>query len=165
MDYLPRIGTGYDLHRLAPGRKLIIGGVEIPHDRGLLGHSDADVLVHALIDAILGAIAAGDIGRLFPDNDPVYKDADSMKLLGQVRELLEEKKGKYLIANIDSTVIAQQPKLAPYIETIRTSIASALGIALDRVSVKAKTNENVDATGREEAIAAHCSVLILEQYR
>ena len=162
MDYLPRIGIGYDLHRLVEGRKLIIGGVEIPHHLGLLGHSDADVLIHALIDSLLGAIAAGDIGRLFPDDDPANKDINSMELLARVKEMLDAS-GSYKISNIDSVVVAQKPKLSPYIQQIRESIAAALDLDISRVSVKAKTNEKVDATGREEAIVAHCSALILER--
>lgn len=161
MGNIPRIGTGYDLHRLVEGRKLVLGGVEIPHAKGLLGHSDADVLIHALIDALMGAAAKGDIGRLFPDDDPGYKDIDSMELLKKVKGILEEDESYYCISNIDSVIIAQKPKLAPYIERMRECISEALGLEISRISVKAKTNEKVDSTGRQEAIAAHCSVIIL----
>ena len=136
-----RIGTGYDVHKLVENRKLILGGVEIPYEKGLLGHSDADVLVHAIMDALLGAAALGDIGLHFPDNDPVYKGADSLRLARRVSEILAE--NGYLIENVDSTVIAQAPKLRPYIDQMRRNIADALEIDKDQVSVKATTEERL----------------------
>ena len=153
-----RIGTGYDVHKLSEGRKLIIGGVEIEHCKGLLGHSDADVLVHAVMDALLGAAALGDIGKHFPDTDPKYSGADSIALLRQVGELL--KKSGYSVINIDSTVVAQRPKLAPYIEKMRKNIAAALEIEADRVSVKATTTEGLGFEGAEEGISSQavCSL-------
>ncbi len=153
-----RIGQGYDLHKLVPNRDLILGGVKIPHTLGLLGHSDADVLVHAIIDALFGAAAEGDIGRHFPDTDPVYKGADSIKLLQQTGEILASKGFK--IVNIDSTIVAQRPKMAPHIKNMRENIAKALNIRVNEVSIKAKTNEGVDAAGKEEAIQAYAVVLI-----
>ena len=153
-----RIGQGYDVHRLVNGRKLIIGGVEIKHDLGLLGHSDADVLLHAISDALLGAAALGDIGKHFPDTDERYKGADSQKLLSCVAELLKEK--GYKIINIDSTVIAQAPKLAPHIQVMRENIAAALGIDVDFVSVKATTEEKLGFTGTREGIAAQAVCFI-----
>lgn len=153
-----RIGQGYDLHKLVPGRDFILGGVKIPHTAGLLGHSDADVLTHAIIDAILGAIADGDIGRHFPDTDPAYKNADSLKLLAQTGDILKEK--GYRLINIDSTVIAERPKLAPYVNKMRENIALALKIDPDAVSIKAKTNEGMDSAGKEEAVQAQAVVLI-----
>ena len=153
-----RIGQGYDLHRLTEGRDLILGGVKIPHTTGLLGHSDADVLCHAIIDAIFGAAAAGDIGRHFPDTDPEYKDADSIKLLALAGEILQNK--GYKILNIDSTVIAQAPKLAPHVDFMRKNISDALSLPVDNVSIRAKTNEGVDATGKKEAIQAFAVILI-----
>jgi len=155
-----RIGQGYDLHQLTEGRKLILGGVDIPFEKGLLGHSDADCLLHAIIDAMLGAAALGDIGRHFPDNDPAYKDASSLFLLEAAYKSVM-KKG-YEIVNIDSTIIAQQPKMAPYIESMPTNVAGALGIKTDQVSVKAKSNEKVDAVGKGEAMAAQAVVLLKE---
>lgn len=153
-----RIGHGYDVHKLVPGRKLILGGVEIPHMTGLLGHSDADVLTHALMDALLGAAAMGDIGHLFPDNDAQYAGADSLKLL---RIVVERLRGKgYVVGNVDCTVLAQAPKLAPYILQMRQNFASALGCGLDAVSVKATTEEGLGFTGAKEGIAAHAVVLI-----
>lgn len=153
-----RIGHGYDVHKLVPGRKLILGGVEIPHATGLLGHSDADVLTHALMDALLGAAAMGDIGHLFPDNDAQYAGADSLKLL---RIVVERLRGKgYVVGNVDCTVLAQAPKLAPYILQMRQNFASALGCGLDAVSVKATTEEGLGFTGAKEGIAAHAVVLI-----
>ena len=136
-----RIGSGYDVHRLVEDRKLILGGVEIPYEKGLLGHSDADVLVHAVMDALLGAAALGDIGKHFPDNDPAYKGADSMKLLAEVRKLIESK--AYFIENIDATVIAQRPKLASYIPEMRLNIAKVLGLEPGQVNVKATTEEGL----------------------
>ena len=155
-----RIGQGYDVHRLVEGRRLILGGVEIPYEKGLLGHSDADVLLHALMDALLGAAALGDIGRHFPDKDPQYEGADSMELLGRVCALLRQK--GYRVGNCDCTVIAQRPKLAPYIPAMRENIASALGIPTDRVSVKATTEEGLGFTGEGAGIAAQAIALLLE---
>lgn len=155
-----RIGQGYDVHRLTAGRKLILGGVEIPYEKGLLGHSDADVLIHALMDALLGAAALGDIGKLFPDNDPAYSGADSRKLLARVAALLEEK--HFAIGNVDCTVIAQRPKLAPYILQMRGSIAESLGIDVNRVSVKATTEEGLGFTGEGLGIAAQAIALLLD---
>lgn len=153
-----RIGQGYDVHRLTEGRKLILGGVDIPHTHGLDGHSDADVLVHAIMDSLLGAAALGDIGKLFPDTDPAYLGIDSMILLGKVGALLSEK--GYKILNIDSTVIAQAPKLAPYINKMRENIASALNIDTGLVSVKATTEEKLGFTGQKLGIAAQAVCLI-----
>ena len=147
-----RIGSGYDVHRLVEGRKLIIGGVEIPHDKGLLGHSDADVLLHAVMDALLGAAALGDIGKHFPDSDERYKGISSVLLLEKVGELLEE--SNYVIENIDSTIIAQKPKMAPYIQTMRENIAKALLIDVTQVNVKATTEEGLGFTGTGEGISS-----------
>ena len=155
-----RIGHGYDVHRLTKGRKLILGGVEIPWEKGLLGHSDADVLVHALMDAILGAAALGDIGKLFPDNDDAYLGADSIVLLSKVTEVLRAH--GWRLSNADCTVIAQRPKLSPYIETMRMNIADACGVEFDDISVKATTEEKLGFTGSGEGIAAHAVVLIEE---
>lgn len=155
-----RIGHGYDVHRLVPDRKLILGGVEIPYEKGLLGHSDADVLTHAVMDALLGAAALGDIGKLFPDNDDAFLGADSIELLKKVSALLGSR--GYMVKNIDSTVIAQRPKLAPYIDRMRETLASALGIGFDCVSVKATTEEKLGFTGEGLGIAAHSVVLIEE---
>lgn len=157
-----RIGHGYDVHRLVEGRKCIIGGVDIPHEKGLLGHSDADVLLHAMMDAVLGAMAAGDIGKLFPDNDPTYKGADSLVLTRRVAEVMAQR--GYRLGNIDATVIAQAPKLAPYIPAMRERIAEAFGVEVDRVSVKATTEERLGFTGSGEGIAAH-AVCLLEEAR
>ena len=153
-----RIGHGYDVHRLVEGRKCIIGGVDIPYEKGLLGHSDADVLLHAIMDAVLGAMAAGDIGQLFPDNDPTYKGADSLVLTRRVAEVMTER--GYRLGNIDATVIAQAPKMAPHILTMRENIAAAFGVDPDRVSVKATTEERLGFTGSGEGIAAHAVCLI-----
>ncbi len=153
-----RIGHGYDVHRLVEGRRLILGGVDIPHIKGLLGHSDADVLLHAIMDALLGAAALGDIGKHFPDNDPAYAGADSLKLTEQVGKILRGR--GYRIVNIDATVIAQAPKLAPHIETMRRNIAEALCIDVDAVSVKATTEERLGFTGDGSGIAAHAVCLI-----
>ena len=153
-----RIGHGYDVHRLVEGRKLILGGVEIPFEKGLDGHSDADVLVHAVMDALLGAAALGDIGKLFPDNDERYLGADSVELLKKVREVLQEHGWKP--GNLDATVIAQRPKLAPYIDTMRKRIADALETDAENVSVKATTEERLGFTGSGEGIAAHAVCLI-----
>ena len=153
-----RTGTGFDAHRLVPNRPLVLGGVRIPHALGLLGHSDADVLVHALMDALLGAAALGDIGLHFPDTDPAYEGADSMRLLEQVAHLLSDR--HYAIANIDATVIAETPRLRPHIEAMRANLARALQIPPDTVSVKATTVEGMGALGRKEGIAALATVLI-----
>ena len=153
-----RIGHGYDVHKLVEGRKLIIGGVEIPHDKGLLGHSDADVLLHAISDSILGAAALGDIGKLFPDNNEKFKDADSLVLLRKVRYHLEA--AGYKVVNIDSTVIAQVPKLSPHIMRMRANIARALDIDISNISVKATTEEGLGFSGKELGIAAHAVCLI-----
>jgi 2-C-methyl-D-erythritol 2,4-cyclodiphosphate synthase len=156
-----RVGLGYDVHKLVEGRDLILGGVKVPHTLGLLGHSDADVLVHAIMDALLGAAAMGDIGKHFPDTDPTYKGADSMKLMAHVKELIEEK--GYVIDNIDATIIAQKPKLRPFIEEMETNIAAVLGIEKDQINVKATTEERLGFTGREEGMAAQaiCSLSTL----
>ena len=153
-----RIGHGYDVHRLTENRRLIIGGVEIPYENGLLGHSDADVLLHAISDALLGAAALGDIGHLFPDTDPAYKDADSLRLLQKVGSRLYT--AGYRPSNIDATVIAQAPKLAPYINEMRRKIASALGMDIGAVSVKATTEEGLGFSGEKLGIAAHAVCLI-----
>ncbi len=153
-----RIGQGYDVHRLKEGRKLIIGGVEIPYEKGLDGHSDADVLLHAIMDALLGAAALGDIGLLFPDTDERFSGADSLKLLQKVKDVLDEK--GYSICNIDATVIAQEPKLRPYIDLMRQNIAETLKMDVSQVSVKATTEEHLGFTGRKEGIAAQAVVLI-----
>ena len=153
-----RIGQGYDVHRLAEGRKLILGGVEIPYDKGLLGHSDADVLTHSIMDAILGAVAMGDIGKLFPDSSDEFKGADSLKLLERVVSLIKSK--GYIIENIDSTIIAQRPKMAPYIDEMRENIARACGMEADWVSVKATTEEGLGFTGSGEGIACQAICLI-----
>lgn len=155
-----RIGHGYDVHKLVEGRKLILGGVEIPHEKGLLGHSDADVLTHALMDALLGAAALGDIGKLFPDNDDAYLGADSIELLKKVCEVL--KNSGYRVANTDCTVIAQRPKLAPYIDAMRGILAEAMEIPITCVSVKATTEEKLGFTGEGLGIAAHAVALIEE---
>ena len=153
-----RIGTGYDVHRLGAGRKMIIGGVEIPCETGLVGHSDADVLVHAVMDALLGAAALGDIGLHFPDTDPAYEGADSLALLREVGRLLAEH--GFRPVNVDSTVIAERPRMRPHIDAMRKNIASALGIQADCVSVKATTEEKLGFTGRMEGIAAQAVCLI-----
>ena len=153
-----RIGNGYDVHKLTEGRDLILGGVKIEHTMGLLGHSDADVLVHAIMDALIGAAALGDIGALFPDSDEAYKGADSVVLLKKVVALLKEK--GYKICNIDSILVAQKPKLAPFIQEMRENIADACEIEIDFVSVKATTEEKLGFTGREEGISAHAVCLI-----
>lgn len=153
-----RIGHGYDVHRLVEGRKLIIGGVEIPYEKGLLGHSDADVLTHAVMDALLGAAALGDIGKHFPDTDPAYQGADSLQLAEHVAALLTEK--GYRIGNIDATVIAQAPKLAPHIPTMKQNLARALGCDADCINVKATTEEHLGFTGEGLGIAAHAVCLI-----
>lgn len=153
-----RIGHGYDVHKLTEGRKLILGGVDIPHTSGLLGHSDADVLVHAIMDAMLGAAALGDIGHLFPDTDDAYKGADSMKLLAEVCRVIRE--NGYEIGNIDATVIAQAPKLAPFIMTMRENIARVCGCEVSQISVKATTEEKLGFTGEKLGISAHAVALL-----
>lgn len=150
---MTRFGMGYDVHRLGEGRKLILGGVEVPHTLGLLGHSDADVLLHAIADALLGAAALGDIGKHFPDTDPRFAGADSAKLLAHVVKLLREK--GYSVGNVDATIVAQKPKLAPYIEAMRNRIAEVLEVELDQVSVKATTEERLGFTGAEQGISAY----------
>lgn len=156
-----RIGMGYDVHRLVPDRKLIMGGVEIPYELGLLGHSDADVLLHSIMDALLGAAALGDIGKHFPDSDPKYKGISSIKLMEHVAKLLEE--NHYIVENIDATIIAQKPKMRPYIDTMNENIANALGIELSRVNVKATTEEGLGFTGSGEGISSQ-AICMLSSY-
>lgn len=154
-----RVGHGYDVHRLVSGRRLILGGVDIPHETGLLGHSDADVLVHAMADALLGALALGDIGHLFPDTDPQWEGANSLLLAREVANRVREK--GWEIGNVDATVLAQAPKLAPHIAKMRENISDALGISVDRVSVKATTEEGLGFTGEKRGIAAHAVCLLV----
>ena len=156
-----RIGHGYDVHRLVPGRRLVLGGVEVPFERGLLGHSDADVLTHAVMDALLGAAALGDIGQHFPDHDPAYAGADSLVLLDQVTVLLAER--GWRVGNVDATVIVQRPKLASYIPQMRANLARRMGVELEQVNVKATTEEGLGFTGGGEGIAAH-AVVLLEKF-
>ena len=156
-----RIGHGYDVHRLVSGRKLILGGVEIPHSLGLLGHSDADVAVHALMDALLGAAALGDIGQHFPDSDPAYAGCDSLWLLGRVMSLVEQE--GWRVENADLTILAQKPKLMPHIPQMRQNISRAMGLPVTAVSVKATTEEGLGFTGTEQGIAAHAVVLLAEK--
>ncbi|MBU3803571.1 MAG: 2-C-methyl-D-erythritol 2,4-cyclodiphosphate synthase [Candidatus Cellulosilyticum pullistercoris] len=153
-----RVGMGYDVHQLVEERKLIIGGVEIPHEKGLLGHSDADVLLHAIMDALIGAIGEGDIGKHFPDTDEKYKGVSSMHLLRCVNELLKEKKAS--IHNIDATIIAQRPKMAPYISKMKENIANALDIQVSQVNIKATTEEKLGFTGSEQGISSQAVVLV-----
>lgn len=155
-----RIGHGYDVHRLVEGRKCIIGGVDIPYNKGLLGHSDADVLAHAVMDSIIGALCLGDIGHLFPDSDPAYKGADSILLCKKVADIMHEK--GYCVGNIDATIIAQAPKMAPYIDKMRNNIAIALNTSTDNISVKATTEERLGFTGEGLGISAH-AVCLLEK--
>ena len=155
-----RIGHGYDVHRLVNGRKLILGGVEVEYEKGLLGHSDADVLTHALMDALLGAAALGDIGKLFPDNDDAFLDADSVKLLKKVRAVVKEH--GYKLGNADCTIIAQRPKLAPFIDKMRETLASAMDVPVSALSIKATTEERLGFTGEGLGIAAHAVCLIEE---
>ena len=155
-----RIGHGYDVHRLVEGRKCIIGGVDIPHSKGLLGHSDADVLVHAIMDAIIGALCLGDIGKLFPDNDPTYKGADSLILCSRVAEIMKQK--GYRIGNIDATVIAQAPKMATHIQKMRENVAKVLETDVENVSIKATTEEKLGFTGDGSGIAAHAVCLLVK---
>ena len=157
-----RIGMGYDVHKLVEGRKLILGGVEIPNEKGLLGHSDADVLLHAIMDALLGAAALGDIGKHFPDTDPAYKGISSIRLLEHVADLLEEH--QFLIENIDATIIAQRPKMRPYIDTMRENIAKALKIEADQINVKATTEEGLGFTGSGEGISSQ-AICAIESMR
>ena len=161
MESYMRIGMGYDVHRLVENRKLIIGGVEIPYEKGLLGHSDADVLLHAVMDALLGAAALGDIGKHFPDTDPAYKGISSLKLLEHVGDLLE--KEGYTVGNIDATIIAQKPKMAPHIPAMRANVARVLGIEENQINIKATTEEHLGFTGREEGISAQ-AVCLLESF-
>ena len=154
-----RIGNGYDIHQLATGRKLILGGVEIPHEKGLLGHSDADVLTHAIMDAMLGALSLGDIGHYFPPTDEKWKGADSLVLLSQVNHLIQER--GWEIGNIDSVIIAERPKLKPHIKEMRDRLAAILSLTPDQIGIKATTNEKLDAIGREEAIASHAVILLV----
>ena len=155
-----RVGMGYDVHKLVEDRDLIIGGVKIPHTLGLLGHSDADVLLHAIMDALLGAAALGDIGKHFPDTDPQYKGISSIRLLEHVAKLMEEK--GYIVENIDATIIAQKPKMAPHIPEMRENIAKALGIEISQLNIKATTEEKLGFTGREEGIASQAICLLNE---
>lgn len=155
-----RIGNGYDIHRLVSDRPLILGGVNIPHSLGLLGHSDADVLTHAIMDAMLGALSLGDIGHYFPPSDPQWAGADSLVLLEQVHQLIQTQ--GWQIGNIDSVIVAEQPKLKPYIKEMRDRLAQVLKLQPDQVGVKATTNEKLDATGREEGICAYAVVLLLQ---
>ena len=156
-----RIGHGYDVHRLVQGRRLILGGVEVPWEMGLLGHSDADVLTHAVMDALLGAAGLGDIGRLFPDTDPAYAGADSLVLLDAVMERLRA--AGYRVGNVDATVLAQRPKLAPHIPAMRDNLARRMGVTPDRVNVKATTEEKLGFTGAGEGMAAHAVCLLEEE--
>lgn len=155
---MTRIGHGYDVHRLVEGRRLILGGVDIPFEKGLLGHSDADVLTHAVMDALLGAAALGDIGQHFPDSDPAYKGADSLALLDHVMGLLTQR--SWSISNVDATIIAQRPKLAAYIPQMVENLASRMGLCVEQVNVKATTEERLGFTGREEGISVHAVALI-----
>ena len=156
-----RIGNGFDVHAFAENRKLILGGVEIPHERGLLGHSDADVLTHAVMDAILGAARCGDIGELFPDTDDAFKDADSIELLRKVAEHVSER--CYKIQDIDATILAQAPKMAPHRESMRENIAKACGISVEHVGIKATTTEKLGFVGREEGIAASANAILIKE--
>lgn len=155
-----RIGHGYDVHRLVEGRKLILGGVEIPHSLGLLGHSDADVITHAVMDALIGAAGMWDIGHAFPDSDPAFKDISSLILLERVMAMLKEK--GFSVGNVDATIVAQRPKLAPYIPQMRENLAHVMGIDVTRVNVKATTEEGLGFTGSGEGIAAHAVALLIE---
>lgn len=157
-----RVGMGYDVHKLVEGRDLILGGVKIPHTLGLLGHSDADVLLHAIMDALLGAAALGDIGKHFPDTDPQYKGISSIKLLEHVRDLISEK--GYMVENIDATIIAQKPKMRPYIEQMEQNIADALGIDVSQINVKATTEEGLGFTGTEEGVSSQAICTLTSLY-
>lgn len=160
MTYM-RIGFGYDVHALVENRKLVLGGVEIPHEKGLLGHSDADVLLHAIMDALLGAAALGDIGKHFPDTDDGFKDIDSLILLAKTKKILDE--NEFSINNIDSTIVAQAPKLAPYIDAMREKIANTLSVDISRISIKATTTEHLGFEGRKEGISAYAAVTVTEK--
>ena len=155
-----RIGNGYDIHQLVEGRPLILGGVNIPHGLGLLGHSDADVLTHAIMDALLGAIGMGDIGHYFPPSDPKWKGANSMMLLEEIMQIIQSQ--GWQIGNIDSTIVAEQPKLKPHLQSMRSALAQTMRVEHDQVSIKATTNEKLDAVGREEGISAYAVVLIIK---
>lgn len=159
MSELSRVGIGYDIHRLVEGRRLIIGGVEVPFEKGLHGHSDSDVLAHAVCDALLGAAALGDIGTHFPDTDPRFRGVSSFELLAAVVKMIGARGFK--VSNVDATVLAEKPRLAPFIQAMRDRLAFVLGIGVDRVNVKAKTCEGLDAVGRGEAIAAHAIVMLV----
>ena len=161
MSFSVKIGHGYDVHRLVEGRKLVLGGVRVPHDKGLLGHSDADVLLHAVMDALLGALGEGDIGRHFPDTDNAYKDIDSLLLAARVCEMMK-KKG-YSIGNIDATVVAQRPKLAPYLPAMKENISRVFECDADCINVKATTEEHLGFSGREEGIAAHAVCICVKK--
>ena len=156
-----RIGNGYDIHKLVADRPLILGGVKIPHTVGLLGHSDADVLTHAIMDALLGALSLGDIGHYFPPSDPKWKGADSMMLLEQVLQIIQSQGWK--VGNIDSTIVAEQPKLKPHLKAMRSSLAQTMSLEIDRVSIKATTNEKLGAVGREEGICAYAVILLVRE--
>jgi len=158
MNESNRVGIGYDIHRLADGRRLILGGVEIPFEKGLMGHSDADVLTHAICDALLGAAALGDIGTHFPDSEPQFAGVSSLDLLGRVVELVDE--AGFLVANIDSVILAERPRMAPYIQTMRERLAAVLNIEVAQISVKAKTGEGLESVGRGEAMAAQVIALL-----
>ena len=158
MDF--RIGNGYDIHRLVGDRPLILGGVHIPHELGLLGHSDADALTHAIMDAMLGALSLGDIGHYFPPTDPQWKGADSLELLQQVNALIQQK--NWRIGNLDTVIVAERPKIKPHIQAMRDRLAATLGLAPDQIGIKATTNEKLDAVGREEGIAAYAVVLLIQ---
>ncbi|MBI4782751.1 MAG: 2-C-methyl-D-erythritol 2,4-cyclodiphosphate synthase [Oscillatoriophycideae cyanobacterium NC_groundwater_1537_Pr4_S-0.65um_50_18] len=158
MDF--RIGNGYDIHRLVGDRPLILGGVHIPHELGLLGHSDADALTHAIMDAMLGALSLGDIGHYFPPTDPQWKGADSLELLQQVNALIHQK--NWRIGNLDTVIVAERPKIKPHIQAMRDRLAATLGLAPDQIGIKATTNEKLDAVGREEGIAAYAVVLLIQ---
>ena len=158
MNESNRVGIGYDIHRLADGRRLILGGVEIPFEKGLMGHSDADVLTHAICDALLGAAALGDIGTHFPDSEPQFAGVSSLDLLGRVVELVDE--AGFLVANIDSVILAERPRMAPYIQTMRERLAAVLSIEVSQISVKAKTGEGLESVGRGEAMAAQVIALL-----
>ncbi|MEM8602243.1 MAG: 2-C-methyl-D-erythritol 2,4-cyclodiphosphate synthase [Cyanobacteria bacterium P01_H01_bin.121] len=155
-----RIGNGYDIHRLGPERALILGGVEIPHSRGLLGHSDADALTHAIMDAMLGALSLGDIGHYFPPSDPQWAGADSLQLLAQVNQLIQAR--GWSVSNLDSVIVAEQPKMKPHIEAMRSNLAKVLNLEPDQVGVKATTNEKLGPTGREEGIAVYAVALLMQ---
>lgn len=154
-----RIGSGYDVHQLVEGRELIVGGVTIPYEKGLLGHSDGDVLLHAIMDSLIGAMALGDIGKHFPDTDPAYKGADSMVLMGHVKKLMDEE--GYELGNLDATIIAQRPKMAPHIDAMRAKVADALGVAINQVNIKATTEEGLGFTGEGLGISAQSVALLV----